>query len=213
MITSYSFPLPRVFYSADDCFRLGAVAYFNQDYYHTVMWITEALNVWQTEQQKTIDKPTLLDHLSYSLYMVSQCYYYVVVYCYKQMYRTVIVKRLVICLLASALLQVPEQLVSSSDLDTRPLAVNRDRPHTCPVLHGTSTGGETRPASYWSCVERLTRELKCRRQSCTFLSESLLFSTSNCIDVRRVTCVCIDISLSRYTPRSRTDSTAAIEAD
>ena len=57
---------------ADDCFRLGAVAYFNQDYYHTVMWITEALNVWQTEQTKTIDKATLLDYLSYSLYTVSQ---------------------------------------------------------------------------------------------------------------------------------------------
>jgi len=57
--------------SADDCFRLGAVAYFNQDYYHTVMWITEALNIWQTEQPKTIDKATLLDYLSYSLYMVS----------------------------------------------------------------------------------------------------------------------------------------------
>jgi len=57
--------------AADDCFRLGAVAYFNQDYYHTVMWITEALNVWKTEQQKTIDKATLLDYLSYSLYMVS----------------------------------------------------------------------------------------------------------------------------------------------
>ena len=56
--------------TADDCFRLGAVAYFNQDYYHTVMWITEALNVWQTEQQKTVDKAVLLDYLSYSLYMV-----------------------------------------------------------------------------------------------------------------------------------------------
>jgi len=57
--------------AADDCFRLGAVAYFNQDYYHTVMWITEALNIWTTEQPKTIDKPTLLDYLAYSLYMVS----------------------------------------------------------------------------------------------------------------------------------------------
>ena len=36
------------------------------------MWITEALSIWQTEQQKTVDKPTLLDYLSYSLYMVSQ---------------------------------------------------------------------------------------------------------------------------------------------
>jgi len=61
--------------AADDCFRLGAVAYFKQDYYHTVMWITEALNVWNTEQQKTIDKPTLLDYLSYSLYMVSHYVY------------------------------------------------------------------------------------------------------------------------------------------
>ena len=59
---------------ADDCFRLGSVAYFNQDYYHTVMWITEALNIWNTEQPKTIDKPTLLDYLSYSLYMVSNCF-------------------------------------------------------------------------------------------------------------------------------------------
>jgi len=57
--------------TAEDCFRLGAVAYFNQDYYHTVMWVTEAINVWESEQQKTIDKSTLLDYLSYSLYMVS----------------------------------------------------------------------------------------------------------------------------------------------
>ena len=46
------------------------MAYFNQDYYHTVMWISEALKIWQTEQEKTIDKATLLDYLSYSLYMV-----------------------------------------------------------------------------------------------------------------------------------------------
>jgi len=57
--------------AAEDCYRLGSVAYFNQDYYHTVMWITEALNIWQTEKQKTIGKSTLLDYLSYSLYMVS----------------------------------------------------------------------------------------------------------------------------------------------
>jgi len=51
------------------------VAYFNQDYYHTVMWMMEALNVWQTEPEKTIDKPTILDYLSYSLFTVSVCHY------------------------------------------------------------------------------------------------------------------------------------------
>jgi len=51
---------------------MGAVAYFNQDYYHTVMWISEALKIWETEEQKTIDKATLFDYLSYSLFMVSR---------------------------------------------------------------------------------------------------------------------------------------------
>ena len=59
------------FITAADCYELGRVAYNNRDYYHTVCWIQEALIQWEKEENKTIDKPTLLDYLAYCLYMVS----------------------------------------------------------------------------------------------------------------------------------------------
>jgi len=58
---------PRM--SAEDCFRLGSVAYNKQDYYHTILWMEEALNKVEEEKEATIDRPTLLDYLSYSVYM------------------------------------------------------------------------------------------------------------------------------------------------
>ena len=56
--------------AANDCFQLASVSYANQDYYHTYMWVTEAMRLYETEDVKTVDLPTLLDHAAYSLYMV-----------------------------------------------------------------------------------------------------------------------------------------------
>jgi len=55
--------------SADDCFDLGRISYNQQDYYHTVLWMQQALSQWNEEHTKTIDKATLLDYLSFSASM------------------------------------------------------------------------------------------------------------------------------------------------
>jgi prolyl 4-hydroxylase len=61
--------------SAEDCFTIGVVAYNNGDYYHTIMWMTEALHIVDREQQKTASKTALLDYISYALYMQGNIYH------------------------------------------------------------------------------------------------------------------------------------------
>jgi prolyl 4-hydroxylase len=56
--------------AAEDCFLLGQVAYNAGDYYHTILWMTEALRVVDTETIKTANKALTLDYLSYAVYMV-----------------------------------------------------------------------------------------------------------------------------------------------
>jgi prolyl 4-hydroxylase len=55
--------------TAEDCFVIGTVAYNNADYYHTILWMTESLNIIDREEKKTVNKAVLLDYLSYALYM------------------------------------------------------------------------------------------------------------------------------------------------
>jgi len=55
--------------SAEDCFELGRVAYTQGDYYHTVLWMTEAKDLLDLETEKTMEKITILDYLSFSLSM------------------------------------------------------------------------------------------------------------------------------------------------
>ena len=53
----------------DDCFEVGRVAYSEGDYYHTELWMLQALT--QLEQGETpgdVDAVMILDHLSYSVY-------------------------------------------------------------------------------------------------------------------------------------------------
>uniref|UniRef100_A0A3Q3WS80 procollagen-proline 4-dioxygenase n=1 Tax=Mola mola TaxID=94237 RepID=A0A3Q3WS80_MOLML len=55
--------------TADDCFDLGKVAYSEVDYYHTELWMVQALKqLDQGETSRTVDTVTLLDYLSYSVY-------------------------------------------------------------------------------------------------------------------------------------------------
>uniref|UniRef100_A0A665VYN0 procollagen-proline 4-dioxygenase n=1 Tax=Echeneis naucrates TaxID=173247 RepID=A0A665VYN0_ECHNA len=55
--------------TVDDCFDLGKVAYSEADYYHTELWMVQALKqLDQGETSNTVDAVTILDYLSYSVY-------------------------------------------------------------------------------------------------------------------------------------------------
>uniref|UniRef100_UPI00398F885D prolyl 4-hydroxylase subunit alpha-3 isoform X2 n=1 Tax=Pristiophorus japonicus TaxID=55135 RepID=UPI00398F885D len=60
--------------SADDCFQIGKVAYDIGDYYHSIIWLEEAvtlfrqsIGIWNTEDQGSLEEA--LDHLAFSHYM------------------------------------------------------------------------------------------------------------------------------------------------
>ncbi len=53
----------------DDCYDLGKVAYSEADYYHTELWMLQALKqLDEGETSSTVDAVTILDYLSYSVY-------------------------------------------------------------------------------------------------------------------------------------------------
>ncbi|XP_055360209.1 prolyl 4-hydroxylase subunit alpha-1-like isoform X2 [Betta splendens] len=59
----------RTTLTVDDCFDLGKVAYLEADYYHTELWMVQALNqLEQGEVSTAVDTVTILDYLSYSVY-------------------------------------------------------------------------------------------------------------------------------------------------
>ncbi|XP_075211186.1 prolyl 4-hydroxylase subunit alpha-1 isoform X3 [Lycorma delicatula] len=56
--------------SAEDCFELGRQSYNNQDFYHTVLWMTEALQRHDKEKNATsVERWEILEYLAYSTYM------------------------------------------------------------------------------------------------------------------------------------------------
>ncbi|KAK3925095.1 Prolyl 4-hydroxylase subunit alpha-2 [Frankliniella fusca] len=55
--------------TAGDCFELGRQSYNNKDFYHTVQWMTEALQRYNEETNKTITKADILEYLAFSTYM------------------------------------------------------------------------------------------------------------------------------------------------
>lgn len=59
---------PRL--SADDCFELGRQSYVKEDFYHTVLWMQEALERLNTTSQESEDavKADILDYLAYATY-------------------------------------------------------------------------------------------------------------------------------------------------
>jgi prolyl 4-hydroxylase len=54
--------------AAGDCFELGRQSYNNGDYYHTVLWMTEALGRYEEEYNKTTTKSDILEYLAFSTY-------------------------------------------------------------------------------------------------------------------------------------------------
>ena len=62
-------PETRMSLTANDCFELGRQAYVNQDYYHTVLWMQEALDRLDKERGVTdTDRVTILEYLAFATY-------------------------------------------------------------------------------------------------------------------------------------------------
>ncbi|XP_056147571.1 prolyl 4-hydroxylase subunit alpha-1b isoform X2 [Lampris incognitus] len=64
--------LPGVTYKSpmtvEDCYELGKIAYTEVDYYHTELWMAQALKQLDQGEESPIDKVTVLDYLSYAIY-------------------------------------------------------------------------------------------------------------------------------------------------
>lgn len=62
-----------LFYStaltAGDCFELGRQSYNNGDFYHTVLWMQEAMQRLEGEKNKTTTREDILEYLAFSTYM------------------------------------------------------------------------------------------------------------------------------------------------
>ncbi|XP_053167367.1 prolyl 4-hydroxylase subunit alpha-1 isoform X3 [Hemicordylus capensis] len=59
----------KTFLTAEDCFELGKIAYTESDYYHTELWMEQALKQLDDgEVSSSIDKVSVLDYLSYAVY-------------------------------------------------------------------------------------------------------------------------------------------------
>lgn len=54
--------------TVQDCFELGKIAYSEADYYHTELWMTQALRQLDEGEESSLDAVTVLDYLSYSVY-------------------------------------------------------------------------------------------------------------------------------------------------
>ncbi|XP_053573162.1 prolyl 4-hydroxylase subunit alpha-2 isoform X2 [Bombina bombina] len=56
--------------SADDCFGMGKIAYHESDYYHTVLWMQQALKQLDEGEEAAISKVEVLDYLSYTVFQL-----------------------------------------------------------------------------------------------------------------------------------------------
>uniref|UniRef100_A0A672JKW3 Prolyl 4-hydroxylase subunit alpha-1 n=1 Tax=Salarias fasciatus TaxID=181472 RepID=A0A672JKW3_SALFA len=54
--------------TVEDCYELGKIAYTDVDYYHTELWMVQALKQLDEGEESPIDKVTVLDYLSYAIY-------------------------------------------------------------------------------------------------------------------------------------------------
>lgn len=55
--------------TVDDCFDLGRMAYSEADYYHTELWMVQALRqLDEGETSAKVDNVDILDYLSFSVY-------------------------------------------------------------------------------------------------------------------------------------------------
>ncbi|KAI6242530.1 Procollagen-proline 4-dioxygenase [Aphelenchoides fujianensis] len=55
-------------FSASDCFEVGRLAFNNEDYYHTLLWMDEAMERSKRENPLTAAEAGILEHLALALY-------------------------------------------------------------------------------------------------------------------------------------------------
>ncbi|XP_036443399.1 prolyl 4-hydroxylase subunit alpha-2 isoform X1 [Colossoma macropomum] len=60
----------NAFLTVDDCFDMGKTAYNEQDYYHAVLWMQQALRQMDAGEEAKASKADILDYLSYSVYQM-----------------------------------------------------------------------------------------------------------------------------------------------
>lgn len=76
METDFEFVF-NVSFLAAECYDLGRIAYTRKDYYHTLLWMQEALNSVEKEgNNATVNKVDILDHLAYATSQVKQIIFY-----------------------------------------------------------------------------------------------------------------------------------------
>ena len=61
--------------SAHDCFRIGKVAFENDDFYHAIQWLLTSLTLLNEEEEKSIEESDILSHLSNALYQKGNIYH------------------------------------------------------------------------------------------------------------------------------------------
>ena len=54
--------------TVSDCFGMGKTAYNDGDYYHTVLWMEQALKQHDEGEDTTVSKVEILDYLSYAVF-------------------------------------------------------------------------------------------------------------------------------------------------
>ena len=55
--------------SAHDCFELGRQTYNNGDYFHTNIWMEQALKLREEEEEPSVGRADILEYLAFSAYM------------------------------------------------------------------------------------------------------------------------------------------------
>lgn len=55
-------------FAAHDCYELGRIAYNQGDYYHTLLWMQEALDHVEHEHPPTASEPDIVEYLAYAMY-------------------------------------------------------------------------------------------------------------------------------------------------
>ncbi|KAL0994541.1 hypothetical protein UPYG_G00123740 [Umbra pygmaea] len=56
--------------TVDDCYDMGKTAYNDADYYHSVLWMQQALKQMDAGEEHVVTKVDVLDYLSYSVYQM-----------------------------------------------------------------------------------------------------------------------------------------------
>lgn len=64
--------------TANDCFELGRQSYNNKDYYHTVLWMREAMDRLRNDLNQTMStsRADILEYLAFSVYKQGEDFRY-----------------------------------------------------------------------------------------------------------------------------------------